>query len=403
MTSSPQKPVKTLTEAQKKALEKKAEREKKAAEDKKAKEREQAEEAERAAAEEKIRLEDERLKNLVTENFSEDDVHSNIEVPLEVRRALADEQETEKLRQEAAVYKQRCNYEKQRERNLLLELEISKNNAQKLSSPVNMMQTSSSLSLSGTEKTTINTKVWLSGILKDDDLRLELSENSVETLDNLDLWIEDIFTLPRDLVANGGIVFHTWKNKLANLDKKFDCMIKKYSDKKEVGAWVKDSLTVVKRFIEKCKSDLSFDVEKAGILQYVASWGTGNSLGARVMGTEKGNEIEKTLLISKRTFGQKFLHDKSALGLRNVRNSAESKGSGSDFYKKKRSYDEGRNGNNDRGGYRGNSRGRGRGNNRGARGGFGGYNGGYNGYNNQSRGGQGGGNDENTLAMKKMR
>lgn len=149
-------------------------------------------------------------------------------------------------------------------------------------------------------------------------------------------------------------------------------MVKIYEKIQELAQVLKE----IKKFLEKCLGDLSFDTEKAGILQYIAVWGI-SSVGARVMGSDKGAEIERTMTISKRAFGQKFLHEKSALGLRNVKTGSEVRNfQGGKFNKYQKFTQGGRGGYGDQrggsgrggSGRGGRSRGRGRG----------GFNGGWN-------------------------
>ena len=315
---------------------------KKAAEEEKiAKEAE--EQAAREFREEQQRMEDAdaeaELRNEVLrrerEEFSEGEIDENSEKNADVIRVLALDGELAKnanegsedvlrFREEANLLKQRISFEKLREKNLKLELELKKTGQATHSQSRNLMTDSSQTSLLGFEqKTTVTNKIWTAGILTDDTLRLKLSENSVETLDNIAIWLDTVFVLPREICANGGSVFQNWKNKLVSLDKKVEHMVKIYAKIPEAV----QQLQEIKKFLEKCLSDLSFDTEKAGILQYVAVWGT-SSVGARVMGTDKGAEIERTMTISKRAFGQKFLHEKSALGLRNIKTGAEVRNQG---------------------------------------------------------------------------
>ena len=174
-------------------------------------------------------------------------------------------------------------------------------------------------------KQTFSQHVWFEGIINNVDLRAELSEYAVDTLDGIIDWFKETGNLVEKLMSNGGQVWKSWVSKLIQLKTKVKKLVTRYEAKPDILVEIKCLLNAM----EFWYSHVNSEAEIKGTFQFIASWAE-EAKTREVMGSNMANDFKRALAVSRNDQSEKFVHMKSTLQLRTMNSSAE--------WKSKKSY-----------------------------------------------------------------
>lgn len=167
-------------------------------------------------------------------------------------------------------------------------------------------------------KQTISQHVWFEGSIQNKELREELSEYAVDTLDGIIDWFKDGGNLVGKLLASGGEIWKTWVSKLIQLKLKVKKLLTRYENNKEI----LEELTLIFEAMEFWYSHINSEAELKGTFQFIASWAE-EAKTKQIMGSNMANDFKRALSVSRNDQREKFVHQKSTLQLRTMNSSAD--------------------------------------------------------------------------------
>ena len=187
-------------------------------------------------------------------------------------------------------------------------------------------------------KQTFSQHVWFAGSIHSKELREELSEYAVDTLDGIVDWFKEGANIVEKLMATGGQVWKTWVSKLIQLKVKVQKLLARYENKSDI----LEELRSLFEVMDFWYSHVNSEAELKGTFQFIASWAD-EAKTRQVMGSNMANDFKRALSVSRNDQREKFVHQKSTLQLRTMNSSADwraqkSGGSSSSYQPKKEYY-----------------------------------------------------------------